>query len=210
MKTFVGYLSVIALVLLKCCLIVAQGDYDIPPAIDETNKPIDSRIVKCLVCKATLDEMLTDINKVDPKKTVEIGGYSLDTAGNARKKIVQLSKSETYLTDLMESICDKMDDYAKARFKSNGKMTIMKLTTADGGMNPEMSSVDFIQDGDLNKSLKHFCLEVLEDNEDDVLKLLQQEKISDDIDIELCTVAAKYCDDVLPDGEYVLEEHDEL
>lgn len=51
---------------------------------------------------------------------------------------------------------DKMDDYAKARYKSNGSMTLMKLTNPDGSMNPEMNSVDFIQDGDLNKSLKHF------------------------------------------------------
>lgn len=49
-----------------------------------------------------------------------------------------------------------MDDYAKARFKSNRTLTVMRLTLADGGMNPGMSAVDFIQDGDLNKSLKHF------------------------------------------------------
>lgn len=49
-----------------------------------------------------------------------------------------------------------MDDYAKARYKSNGRLTVMKLTSPDGGMNPDMSSVDFIQDGDLNKSLKHY------------------------------------------------------
>ena len=54
------------------------------------------------------------------------------------------------------SIGEKMDDYAKARYKSSGKLTLLKMTTPDGGMNPEMSSVDFIQDGDLNKSLKHF------------------------------------------------------
>lgn len=51
---------------------------------------------------------------------------------------------------------EKLDDYAKARFKSNGTMTIMKLTTPGGGMNPDMNLVDFVQDGDLNKSLKHF------------------------------------------------------
>lgn len=49
-----------------------------------------------------------------------------------------------------------MDDYAKARYKSNKRLTVLKMTTADGGMNPDMSSVDFIQDGDLNKSLKHY------------------------------------------------------
>lgn len=37
-----------------------------------------------------------------------------------------------------------------------------------------------------------------------------KEKISDDIDIELCTVAAKYCDDLLPEDNYVLEDHEEL
>jgi protein canopy 1/2 len=47
-----------------------------------------------------------------------------------------------------------MDDYARARYKSNGKLTIIKFMI-DGGMNPEMSKVDFIQDEDLNKSLKH-------------------------------------------------------
>lgn len=51
---------------------------------------------------------------------------------------------------------EKLDDYVKARYKRNQQLTIMKLTTDTGGMNPEMSSVDFIQDGDLNKSLKHF------------------------------------------------------
>lgn len=49
--------------------------------------------------------MLQVISKVDPKKTVEIGGYHLDVGRNDRKKTVQLSKSETYLTDLMETIC---------------------------------------------------------------------------------------------------------
>lgn len=125
MRKSVVNLSVIAFILLKCSIIAAQlGDY--PPVLDETLKVTDSRAVKCLgksvfkviyalglqlfrlftVCKATLDEMLSAVNKVDPKKTVEIGGYRLDTNGNAPKKVVKLSKSETYLTDLMETICE--------------------------------------------------------------------------------------------------------
>lgn len=122
--------------------------------------------------------MLAEINKVDPKKFVEIGDGFVKKA-----KTIQLRRSETFLTDLMENICkfqfsnenaikiiknahfffsremligDKLDDYAKARYKSNGLLTILKLTTPGGGMNPDMSLVDFIQDGDLNKSLKHF------------------------------------------------------
>lgn len=48
-----------------------------------------------------------------------------------------------------------MDDYAKARFKKDGKFTILKFVTEEG-MNPLVSEVDFVQDGDLNKSLKHY------------------------------------------------------
>lgn len=51
---------------------------------------------------------------------------------------------------------------------------------------------------------------MLEDNEEAVLNLLMQEKISNDIDVQLCTVAAKYCDDVLPEDDYIHEEHEEL
>lgn len=36
-----------------------------------------------------------------------------------------------------------------------------------------------------------------------------QDELPKDIDIKLCTLAAKYCDDTLPEDEYVLEEQDE-
>lgn len=57
---------------------------------------------------------------------------------------------------MMETICDKMDDYARAKYKSSGKLTVMRLVTETGAMNPDMSKVDFVQDEDLNKSLKHY------------------------------------------------------
>lgn len=49
-----------------------------------------------------------------------------------------------------------MEDYAKARHKTTRKLLVLKMVTDSGTMNPLMSSVDFVQDGDLNKSLEHF------------------------------------------------------
>lgn len=49
-----------------------------------------------------------------------------------------------------------MDDYAKARVKETRKLTVLKMILDDGTMNPDMSIVDFVHDGDLNKSLEHF------------------------------------------------------
>lgn len=54
------------------------------------------------------------------------------------------------------------------------------------------------------------CLEVLEDNDEAVLKLLMQDKIPNDSEIVLCSAAAKYCDDLPVEDDYVLEEHEEL
>lgn len=45
------------------------------------------------------------IKKVDPRKKVEIGGFRLKLDGDTVGKTVQLAKSETYLTELMENIC---------------------------------------------------------------------------------------------------------
>lgn len=54
----------------------------------------------------------------------------------------------------MDTICEKMDDYARATSKKTGELKLVKLMLDEGGMNPEISNVDLIQDSDLNKSLK--------------------------------------------------------
>lgn len=54
-------------------------------------------------------------------------------------------------------------------------------------------------------------MEVLEDNEEAALELLMQEKIPEDNEVQLCSLAAKYCDDLpVENDDYVLEEHEEL
>jgi hypothetical protein len=153
-----------------------------------------------------VNEIEEAISKIDPKKVVEVGGFRIDTTGNAVSNKIQYRRSEVYLTDLMESICDKMDDYAKATYKTNGKFTVLKMIT-DAGMNPDMSKVDFVQDGDLNKSLKHFCLEVLDDHEEIATKLFMDENQTD-IDLKLCSEIAGYCNE-LPTEEYNMEDENE-
>lgn len=60
------------------------------------------------------------------------------------------------MSDILDNICEKMSDYVRATYKSNGQLTILNLMGPSGGMNPEMAKVDIIQDNDLNKSLKYY------------------------------------------------------
>jgi len=69
---------------------------------------------------------------------------------------VPLSRSELYILDLLDGICEKMTDYVRATKKSNNQLTILNLMSSPGIMNPRMKEVDIIQDSDLNKSLQHY------------------------------------------------------
>jgi hypothetical protein len=69
---------------------------------------------------------------------------------------VSYSRSELYLTEVLETVCNKMDDYVRATYKTSGELTLLRLIGADGQMNPDLSRVDIVQDSDLNKSLKFY------------------------------------------------------
>ncbi|XP_055612629.1 protein seele-like [Uranotaenia lowii] len=206
MKAGLGYLLTISAVIIGSLINISSAQ--MPSA-----RPISSKEVKCLVCKATMNEMEIAVGKVDPKKKVEIGDYRLDATGDSKnRKTIQLSKSEIYLTELMESVCDRMDDYAKARYKKTGRPTVLKMMT-ETGMNPDMSEVDFVQEGDLNKSLKHLCLEIVEDQEEAIIKLFQQDEVKD-TDVRLCSEVANICNEQPIEEDYEYEgdeeERDEL
>uniref|UniRef100_A0A182UPQ3 DUF3456 domain-containing protein n=1 Tax=Anopheles merus TaxID=30066 RepID=A0A182UPQ3_ANOME len=171
-------------------------------------RPIESKELKCLVCKASMVEMELAASKVDPNKKVEVGDYRLDTTGESKKKKkILYAKSEMYLTEMMETVCDRMDDYAKARYKKTGRPVVMKMMT-DGGMNPDMANVNFVQEGDLNKTLKHLCLEIVETYDEDIIRMFQEEVVKD-TDIRLCSQVAKYCKEQPIDEEYEYEESEE-
>ncbi|XP_052867029.1 protein seele [Anopheles cruzii] len=171
-------------------------------------RPIESKELKCLVCKASMAEMELAASKVDRHKKVEVGDYRLDTTGESKKKKkILYAKSEMFLTEMMESVCDRMDDYAKARYKKTGRPVVLKMMT-EGGMNPEMSNVNFVQEGDLNKTLKHLCLEVVEDYDEEIIRMFQEDVVKD-TDIRLCSQVANYCRDQPVDEEYEYEQGEE-
>lgn len=112
------------------------------------------------MCETSLKELDVKIKSIDPDKTVDVGGYRLDADGDYKKKVKQQSKSEIYLSDYVDEVCNQMDDYVRATWKENGTLMLIKLIT-ETGMNPLMSEVDIIQDDDLNKSLKFYVSGIL-------------------------------------------------
>lgn len=165
----------------------------------------DTNHLKCLVCQRVVEEMEKEIDSISPNKKISVGSYRLDDKSDPVQ--IEYRRSEVYLTELMDTVCNKMDDYARAVYKTNGQLTVIPLIK-DDKVNPVLDEVNLVTDADLNKSLKHFCQQILDEYEDDVVTLFRSS--ADNIDIRLCSQAAGLCNQSI-DEEYVFEdERDEL
>lgn len=74
-----------------------------------------------------------------------------------------------------------------------------------------MSEVDFVQDQDLNKSLKHYCLEVLDEFDEVFLEYFMAPELPSDVAYKICTERTKLCqekqqEDDDDDESYLLEK----
>lgn len=153
----------------------------------------DSRIreLKCKVCTSIIDEIQKNISRVDVTRKINVGGFRLDNEGNYDEKVVPYWKSEIYLTEMLDDICNVMENYVRATHKANGSQTIISLL-ADGGMNPLMSEVDLVQDTDLNKSLKYHCEDIVDEYLETLMDELRAER--QNLSAKICGEVAQLCD----------------
>lgn len=167
------------------------------------SQEINLKHLRCLVCRKTIDELKTELGNINPTREIEIGNYRMDAKGNTIRKKVPLIHSEVHLSDVLDSICEKMADYVRATYKSTGQLTVLRIMTPSGGLNPEMSNVNIIQDGDMNKSLKFYCEGIIEEFEESIIDLMR--KGGENTDIKICKEITNLCNDAVFDHEEDIE-----
>lgn len=150
------------------------------------------RELKCLVCTSIIGEIQKNITSVDVSRKIKVGGFRLNDDGNYDKKVVPYWKSEIYLTELLDEVCQLMDNYARATNKTDGSPTIISLL-ADGGMNPIMSEVDLVQDTDLNKSLRYHCEDIVDEHLEILMEELRAE--NENLSAKICGEVAQLCEE---------------
>ncbi|XP_072393760.1 protein seele [Diabrotica undecimpunctata] len=176
------------------CLILAFLCINIKFVVTQTfatDPEIDSTELRCLVCEKSIYELTKKVNRLDPNQKVDVGGYRLDVDGNYGHKSIPQIRSELALSELIEGVCGEMDNYIRAKWKKDRSLTLLNMLSDDGTMNPDWSEVDIIQDGDLNKSLKYYCESIMEEYEDDIIKLYQADET--DVPNTLCVKQSKMC-----------------
>ncbi|XP_050530212.1 protein seele-like, partial [Daktulosphaira vitifoliae] len=147
--------------------------------------------LKCEICCRLVELIQKNISSVEPSRVSQVGNFRIDEKGNHQSNIVPLSRSQVYLSEVMDSVCKQMSDYVRAIFKENGTLIVMPLLV-NGKMNPLMSDVDIVQDSDLNKSLEYYCDYIVDDIEEDVYRIIKTENNENIVDA-ICIDTIKLC-----------------
>ncbi|XP_057293211.1 protein canopy homolog 2-like [Hydractinia symbiolongicarpus] len=164
----------------------------------------------CAACHVVVDEIEYEISKVDPNKVLEIEGFRVDPNGNQKKKKLPYARSEVHLTEITESMCDKMNQYSQSVDKDTGKIKYV-LTQSRNGEPLQLENVSM--SGEIAEKLRHMCNSIIEENEENIIDYFKMKK--ENTKKEFCTSVAGLChsesdkDEEEDDGEEE-EEKDEL
>ncbi|XP_032631520.2 protein canopy homolog 1 [Chelonoidis abingdonii] len=148
--------------------------------------------VFCGACKALVDELLYDIRKVIPKRTIDVGSFRISPNGTQERSKVPLAKSETYLTEVMENICDRMNDYQLQVDPQTQKRAFKRFAPPKD----EKSYADvkeFYFYSDAYKPLTFACESIIEEYEDEIFSLIAQE--ADYLADKLCSEKSGLCEE---------------
>jgi len=169
-----------------------------------------TRDLYCGVCKAVVDEVEYSISQVDPNKKIQLGSYRIDPNGKTRTVQKSFARSETHISELLESVCKEVtDNYVLAKDKETGKKKLNRMVTRDGKMSGDVDFSALMEDAQntkdtppdaKSKKVKFACESFVEDYEDE---LIQHFKTEEETVQALCADVADFCseDDFKPKDE---------
>ncbi|XP_036411936.1 protein canopy-1 [Colossoma macropomum] len=149
-------------------------------------------VLYCSACIAIADELNYSIGQIDPKKTVNVGGFRLNPDGSMTEKTVPLARSETHLSELLDGVCNNMSDYALYEDPDTKEQSYKRFAprSSDGGNFPDFKNFKFAgPEG--SDSLKFACETIVEELEEDIISLFTREE--EHVALKLCSEVSGHC-----------------
>ncbi|XP_049455430.1 protein canopy-1 [Epinephelus fuscoguttatus] len=154
------------------------------------------KVLYCSACKAIVDELNHSISQVDPKKTINVGGFRLNPDGTMKDKKVPLARSETHLNELLDGVCNSMSDYALYVDPDTQHKQYKRFAPRESGFTgdfPDFKNFQFAGPETTPNPLKFACETLVEELEDDIISLFSQD--AEHVHEELCNRVSEYCSD---------------
>ncbi|XP_022183848.2 protein seele [Nilaparvata lugens] len=136
-----------------------------------------------LACQKCIKDIEAEILNVTPAKKMP-KTFIIDGEGNIGEPNIEYRRSETFLIDIMENICDRMDNAVKVKHKTTGEMMLFTLALADGKMNPLINDIDIPEDSGLGNNPKMYCEDMMDKYGDEILELF---KVEENLVEKICT-----------------------
>uniref|UniRef100_A0A8D1FPP2 Saposin B-type domain-containing protein n=1 Tax=Sus scrofa TaxID=9823 RepID=A0A8D1FPP2_PIG len=146
--------------------------------------------VFCGACRALMDEVEHDVTKARQKKT-KVGSVRINPDGTQQKREIPLAQSEAFLTDLLEKVCERMNDYKLEEDPVTQEKTFKRFAPRRGDeIYKEFKKFFFYSDA--YRPLKFACETIIEEYEDEIFSLIAQE--ANHLADKLCSEKSGLCD----------------
>uniref|UniRef100_A0A8C5XVF1 Canopy FGF signaling regulator 1 n=2 Tax=Microcebus murinus TaxID=30608 RepID=A0A8C5XVF1_MICMU len=124
-------------------------------------------------CRALMDEVEHDVTKARQKRT-KVGSFRINPDGTQERRKIPLAQSEAFLTDLLDKVCERMNDYKLEEDPVTKERTFKRFAPRKGDkIYKEFKKFHFYSDA--YRPLKFACEAIIEEYEDEIFSLIAQE-----------------------------------
>ncbi|XP_071482278.1 protein canopy homolog 2-like [Diadema antillarum] len=154
----------------------------------EAGREIDSNIY-CGACRALINEVEYAISQEDPRQMITVGSFRIDPNGKQKHTKIPYAGSEAHLTEVVESICEKMTDYAEKLNPETQEKSYVRYNSRNGE-DIELEHVSI--NASTGKFLQVACDNILEEHEEDLMRSFKEG--SEDVETRFCSTVTSECE----------------
>ncbi|KAE9556259.1 hypothetical protein FO519_000598 [Halicephalobus sp. NKZ332] len=150
----------------------------------------------CGACLMIVTEVEKAVRAVDPRKKISVGSFRVDPKGNQNINEIPYARSEVFLTEALEDVCDKYKKYTQAVHPVSGKLTYVH----------EDLVVQYKRINGKTSKLHDACNDIIDNHEADIMRFMSRE--SDSSVHEFCHTTIGVCSavDAIPFPDYKEEK----
>ncbi|CAJ2642802.1 protein canopy-1 [Trifolium pratense] len=140
---------------------------------------------KCAACKAVAGELEIGLSREKPRNHLDMR-HRLDSKGQRQGKLIDYRISELRVVDLLDGLCDKMQDYTLRIFPDSHEW--YKVGNWDNLVTNKQEARAY------SKDISSYCGRLLEETEDELTELIKKGSVKvGGVSKVLCQDLSKHC-----------------
>ncbi|GAV88148.1 DUF3456 domain-containing protein [Cephalotus follicularis] len=155
---------------------------------------------KCAACNAVAEELEIGLSNEKPRNHLDMR-HRLDSTGQRRGKVIDYRVSELRVVELLDGLCEKMQDYTLEKIDSTG----LQWVKVDNWDNLTMDKQEARA---YSKDISSYCGRLLEETEDELAELIKNGSVKvGEVSKVLCQDLSNHCSHI--SGSHLADNGDD-